>query len=87
MTDTVTTPDADADLTRHTLKMAKKKAARDKIMAGKTIERGLLIVHTGKGKGKSTAAFGMVFRHIGCLTFQSATQTKPLRRQRSWERL
>ncbi|MFN0191828.1 MAG: cob(I)yrinic acid a,c-diamide adenosyltransferase [Aestuariivirga sp.] len=50
---------------RHHEKMAKKKAARDKIMAGKTIERGLLIVHTGKGKGKSTAAFGMVFRCIG----------------------
>ena len=50
---------------RHHDKMAKKKAARDKIMAGKTIERGLLIVHTGKGKGKSTAAFGMVFRAIG----------------------
>ena len=55
----------DIDATRHHDKMAKKKAARDKIMAGKTIERGLLIVHTGKGKGKSTAAFGMVFRHIG----------------------
>jgi cob(I)alamin adenosyltransferase len=53
------------DAARHHEKMAKKKAARDKIMAGKTIERGLLIVHTGKGKGKSTAAFGMVFRHIG----------------------
>jgi len=53
------------DLARHHEKMAKKKAARDKIMAGKTIERGLLIVHTGKGKGKSTAAFGMVFRCIG----------------------
>ena len=50
---------------RHHEKMAKKKAARDKIMAGKTIEKGLLIVHTGKGKGKSTAAFGMVFRAIG----------------------
>ena len=50
---------------RHNEKMAKKKAARDKIMAGKTIEKGLLIVHTGKGKGKSTAAFGMVFRHVG----------------------
>jgi cob(I)alamin adenosyltransferase len=50
---------------RHHEKMVKKKAARDKIMAGKTIERGLLIVHTGKGKGKSTAAFGMVFRAIG----------------------
>jgi cob(I)alamin adenosyltransferase len=54
----------DDDL-RHHEKMAKKKAARDKIMATKTIERGLLIVHTGKGKGKSTAAFGMVFRCIG----------------------
>ncbi len=53
------------DAARHHEKMAKKKAARDKIMAGKTIERGLLVVHTGKGKGKSTAAFGMVFRHIG----------------------
>ena len=50
---------------RHHEKMAKKKAARDKIMASKTIEKGLLIVHTGKGKGKSTAAFGMVFRAIG----------------------
>lgn len=57
--------DNDHDLARHHEKMAKKKAARDKIMAGKTIERGLLIVHTGKGKGKSTAAFGMVFRCIG----------------------
>lgn len=55
----------DIDTARHHDKMAKKKAARDKIMAGKTIEKGLLIVHTGKGKGKSTAAFGMVFRHIG----------------------
>ena len=55
----------EADSARHHEKMAKKKAARDKIMAGKTIERGLLIVHTGKGKGKSTAAFGMVFRCIG----------------------
>jgi cob(I)alamin adenosyltransferase len=55
----------DIDAARHHDKMAKKKAARDKIMAGKTIERGLLIVHTGKGKGKSTAAFGMVFRHVG----------------------
>ena len=53
------------DAARHHEKMARKKAARDKIMAGKTIERGLLIVHTGKGKGKSTAAFGMVFRHVG----------------------
>lgn len=52
------------DLARHASKMAKKKAARDKIMATKTDEKGLIIVHTGKGKGKSTAAFGMIFRHI-----------------------
>lgn len=49
---------------RHAAKMAKKKAARDKIMATKTDEKGLVIVHTGKGKGKSTAAFGMIFRCI-----------------------
>ncbi len=52
------------DPARHKIKMAKKKAARDKIMATKTTERGLIIVHTGKGKGKSSAAFGMVFRCI-----------------------
>ena len=52
------------DLERHAAKMAKKKAARDKIMATKTEERGLIIVHTGKGKGKSSAAFGMIFRCI-----------------------
>jgi len=50
---------------RHAEKMRKKKAARDKILAGKTVEKGLLIVHTGKGKGKSTAAFGMVLRCVG----------------------
>lgn len=55
---------ADRDDARHAEKMAKKKAARDKIMATKTDEKGLVIVHTGKGKGKSTAAFGMIFRHI-----------------------
>ncbi len=52
------------DADRHAMKMAKKKAARDKIMATKTDEKGLIIVHTGKGKGKSTAAFGMIFRCI-----------------------
>ena len=56
-------PQIDPDA-RHATKMAKKKAARDKIMAGKTDEKGLIIVHTGKGKGKSTAAFGMIFRCI-----------------------
>lgn len=55
-------PETEAE--RHARKMAKKKAARDAIMATKTAEKGLLIVHTGKGKGKSTAAFGMVFRAI-----------------------
>ena len=50
---------------RHNEKMAKKKAARAKILATKTEERGLLIVHTGTGKGKSSAAFGMVLRSIG----------------------
>jgi cob(I)alamin adenosyltransferase len=50
---------------RHNEKMAKRKAARAKILATKTEERGLLIVHTGTGKGKSSAAFGMVLRCIG----------------------
>lgn len=50
---------------RHAEKMAKKKAARDKILATKTIEKGLLIVHTGKGKGKSTAAMGLAVRSMG----------------------
>ncbi|QIE46919.1 cob(I)yrinic acid a,c-diamide adenosyltransferase [Pseudohalocynthiibacter aestuariivivens] len=54
----------DADAERHAMKMAKKKAARDKIMATKTDKKGLIIVHTGKGKGKSSAAFGMIFRCI-----------------------
>jgi cob(I)alamin adenosyltransferase len=49
---------------RHAMKMAKKKVARDKIMATKTDEKGLVIVHTGKGKGKSSSAFGMIFRCI-----------------------
>ncbi|SLN69149.1 Cob(I)yrinic acid a,c-diamide adenosyltransferase [Roseovarius albus] len=52
------------DPERHAMKMAKKKASRDKIMATKTDEKGLIIVHTGKGKGKSSAAFGMIFRCI-----------------------
>ena len=53
-----------SDAERHNAKMAKKKAARDKIMATKTDQKGLVIVHTGKGKGKSSAAFGMIFRCI-----------------------
>ncbi|UZW57593.1 cob(I)yrinic acid a,c-diamide adenosyltransferase [Sphingobium sp. JS3065] len=50
---------------QHAEKMKKKQAAHDKIMATKTQEKGLLIVHTGKGKGKTTAALGMVVRAIG----------------------
>ncbi|MGH6747519.1 MULTISPECIES: cob(I)yrinic acid a,c-diamide adenosyltransferase [unclassified Novosphingobium] len=50
---------------QHAEKMKKKQAAHDKIMAGKTVEKGLLVVHTGKGKGKTTAALGMVVRMIG----------------------
>ena len=52
-------------LQRHKDKMAKKKASRDKLMAKKQGEKGLLIVHTGPGKGKSTAAFGMAVRCVG----------------------
>ena len=50
---------------RHAEKMKKRRAARDKILATKTEERGLIIVHTGKGKGKSTAAMGLAMRCIG----------------------
>ncbi|MDH3581990.1 MAG: cob(I)yrinic acid a,c-diamide adenosyltransferase [Hyphomicrobiales bacterium] len=50
---------------RHAEKMRRKKEARNKILATKTEEKGLVIVHTGKGKGKSTAAFGLVFRSLG----------------------
>lgn len=50
---------------KHAEKMRRKKEVRDKIIATKTVEKGLLIVHTGKGKGKSTAAFGLVFRALG----------------------
>ncbi|AJE45292.1 cob(I)yrinic acid a,c-diamide adenosyltransferase [Celeribacter indicus] len=52
------------DNTRHAAKMGKIKAARDRMMATKTAEKGLIIVHTGAGKGKSSAAFGMIFRCI-----------------------
>jgi cob(I)alamin adenosyltransferase len=49
----------------HKAKMANRKAVQDARVASKTIEKGLLIVHTGKGKGKSTAAFGLMLRAIG----------------------
>ncbi|MEE8296508.1 MAG: cob(I)yrinic acid a,c-diamide adenosyltransferase [Hyphomicrobium sp.] len=50
---------------RHKSKMANRKAVQDAEVASKTIEKGLLIVHTGKGKGKSTAAFGLLLRALG----------------------
>ena len=49
---------------RHAVKMTKKKAARDKIMATKSGDKGLIIVHTGAGKGKSSSGFGMILRCI-----------------------
>jgi len=56
---------SDAEAARHNEKMKKKQAVREKIMAEKQIEKGLIIVHTGKGKGKTTAALGMICRAIG----------------------
>ena len=56
------TEDAQA---HHRAKMQKRKAVQDEEVAGKTVEKGLLIVHTGAGKGKSTAAFGLALRMLG----------------------
>jgi cob(I)alamin adenosyltransferase len=53
------------DAARHKAKMVKRKAVQDAEVAGKTIEKGLLIVNTGPGKGKSTAAFGLMLRALG----------------------
>jgi cob(I)alamin adenosyltransferase len=53
-----------AEDARHAVKMAKKKAARDRMMAEKSGEKGLIIVHTGAGKGKSSSAFGMIVRCV-----------------------
>jgi cob(I)alamin adenosyltransferase len=50
---------------RHRDKMARRKAVQDAEVASKTVEKGLLIVHTGAGKGKSTAAFGLLLRMVG----------------------
>ncbi len=58
--------DDDAEALRHRQKMEKRKTAQDAEVAAKTItQKGLLIVHTGKGKGKSTAAFGLLLRALG----------------------
>ena len=61
----MTKPIDGKDADRHRAKMAKRKAVQDEEVAGKTIEKGLLIVHTGTGKGKSTAAFGLALRMLG----------------------
>ena len=58
------TTDREDDV-RHKAKMEKRKALQDAEVAGKAVEKGLLIVHTGKGKGKSTAAFGLLLRALG----------------------
>ena len=58
-------PTSEAEFARADEKSRKRKTARDRMLADKTVEKGLLIVHTGKGKGKSTAAFGLVARAIG----------------------
>lgn len=63
-TNSVAAANLDEDA-RHNAKMRKVQAARARIMAGKTVERGLLIVHTGPGKGKTTASLGMACRMIG----------------------
>ena len=56
---------ANDEAARHKAKMANRKAVQDAEVAAKTVEKGLLIVHTGKGKGKSTAAFGLMLRALG----------------------
>ncbi len=50
---------------RYKAKMAKRKALQDAEVASKMVEKGLLIVNTGPGKGKSTAAFGLMLRALG----------------------
>ena len=61
----MTEPIDEAQAERHRAKMAKRKVVQDAEVAQKTIEKGLLIVHTGPGKGKSTAAFGLALRMLG----------------------
>jgi len=57
--------DATEDAERHRRKMERRKAVQDEEVAARSVEKGLLIVHTGPGKGKSTAAFGLLLRTVG----------------------
>ena len=57
--------EAEPNQAEHRAKMARIKAAKDRLYAGKTGEKGLLMVHTGTGKGKSTAAWGLAMRCLG----------------------
>jgi cob(I)alamin adenosyltransferase len=59
------TEDPNADHARHNARMKRVQAARARMQERRTLERGLLIVHTGNGKGKSTSAFGMAIRSLG----------------------
>jgi len=61
----MSSPIDEHEVERHRAKMAKRKLVQDAEVAGKTVEKGLLIVHTGAGKGKSTAAFGLALRMLG----------------------
>jgi cob(I)alamin adenosyltransferase len=65
MSDTGRPAASQDDQARHKAKMEKRKAVQDAEVASKTVERGLLMVHTGPGKGKSTAAWGLVLRALG----------------------
>ncbi len=64
MSDKSDTDISEEEAARHAAKMAKKKAARDRMMQNKDGEKGLIIVHTGPGKGKSSSGFGMIMRCI-----------------------
>jgi cob(I)alamin adenosyltransferase len=57
--------DTDDSATQHAVRMQRRKAIQDRRMAETVTDRGLVIVHTGAGKGKTTAALGMVLRSLG----------------------